>query len=270
MPHLGAAGRVLRRAGAAIGRNGRAALAGARASTPSLAAAAAREHAAADQHGLVKPGLVGAGVAAGVVAARNGKKRVGRGCRWAWRKARKVARRMLGRPPDPDETATETTSAPAPPPAVPHTAATVRQPPPDLIPVAPIPGGTSMAANTPPAPSAASSPLFAAAQQFHAAAATFSPRGMLPRRQELYDMPHTLTEIAQAVRKIGDKCSPAKAPLHPDIQHTLDQIAQCVDAAARTAQLLGPAVDSRHAVEVHRLFNPRADERAWDVGENAA
>jgi hypothetical protein len=112
------------------------------------------------------------------------------------------------------------------------------------------------------------SPFYRIAQELHAAAAQWQPTGMLPILRELHELPYSLGEIAAAIRKRADACSPAKAPLRQEIQTTLQQIAAAVDAAATAAVQLGPAMEALHPVEVGRLRNPRANESAWDTSNN--
>lgn len=251
-------GRRAGRLGAAIGRTGRAVLAGLGASTPREAAKAARESAVTDRHGLIKPGLGAAILAGGLVATRRGIRRTVRGGRWLWRRARRVARRAVGV----TEPAPETPDGPG-------VNDDIREPDPRAIPGSgdPSPTTTSFGGLMGSAP-APVSPFYRLAQELHAAAAKWQPNGMLPIRAELYELPHSLGEIAAAIRKRADACSPANSPLKPAIETTLQQIAAAVDAAAQASVQLGPAMDALHSVEVQRLLAPRANESAWDTSNN--
>lgn len=110
------------------------------------------------------------------------------------------------------------------------------------------------------------SPFFHAARQVHATAAKFEPRGMMEVRGETYEMPHSLDEIAAALRVRAQACT--KQPLHPQLAHAIAQVAACVDSAAQAARQLGPAFDALHPTEVARILKPRPNEQAWDVANN--
>lgn len=125
------------------------------------------------------------------------------------------------------------------------------------------PSMSSAKSGNPPQPS---SPFYHAARQVHAAAAQFEPRGMMQVRTEAYEMPHSLGEIAAALRVRAQACT--KQPLHPQLAQAIAQVASCVDAAAQAARQIGPAFDGLHPTEVARVLQPRPNEQAWDVANN--
>jgi hypothetical protein len=111
-----------------------------------------------------------------------------------------------------------------------------------------------------------SSHFWASARQLHATAAQFRPRGMMEVRQECIELPHSLTEIANALRVRAQACT--KEPLHPQLANLLQQMAACVDTAATASRELGPAFDALHPTEVARILKPRPNEAAWDTANN--
>lgn len=111
-----------------------------------------------------------------------------------------------------------------------------------------------------------SSHFWRSAQQLHGAAAKFEPRGMIEVRNECFELPHALGEIAAALRVRAQAVT--KQPLQPALAAAIMQIAACVDTAAQASRQLGPAFDNLHPTEVARILKPRPNEQAWDVSNN--
>lgn len=269
-PSLGgrAGGRTATRRGplgrlAAAGRRTAAAIgAGRNAATPRAAATAARRHAnRPTPTGRKRTKALGAaGVAAGLVGARNG-----------FRKARRWVRRNVLGEPEPTKAERKT---PAKQPPQRQTGNQVRRPDDKRNPDrsgAPKPGTTSTTEREPtmtangqaPQPS---SHFWQSARQLHAAAAKFQPRGMMEVRAECAELPYALSEIASALRARAQACT--QHPLHAQMAQLFMQISACVDSAAQASTQLYPAFDALHPTEVRRILQPRPNEPAWDVNNN--
>lgn len=110
------------------------------------------------------------------------------------------------------------------------------------------------------------SQFWQSARQLLANAVQFKPKGMIEVRTEAYEMPHSLAEIAQAIRARAQECT--KQPLHPNLAAALMQIAATVESASQASRTLGPAFDALHPTEVTRILKPRVNEAAWDTTNN--
>jgi hypothetical protein len=110
-------------------------------------------------------------------------------------------------------------------------------------------------------------PLFQAARQVHATAASYKPKGMLARRLEAYEMPLTLGEIAAGLRLLAHTHT-SNEPLNSAYAAAVMQIAATVETAAQASKQLFPAFDALHPTQVRRLLNPQPGEEMWDTINN--
>jgi hypothetical protein len=109
-------------------------------------------------------------------------------------------------------------------------------------------------------------PVYTAARQVHAAAVEHKIRGMLELRTEAYEFPHTLAEVAAAIRTRAEYYG--TEAVEPEYAHMVAAVAATVDAAADAARRLGEAFDALHQAELRRLLAPRPNEEKWDVSQN--
>lgn len=112
----------------------------------------------------------------------------------------------------------------------------------------------------------ADGPLFQAARRFHETAANTLPKGNLELRNEAYELPAALAQIADGIRIRVNVCT--QSAIHPDYSTALQQIAAVIDTAANAARQLGPAFDDLHQDLVRRLLAPAPGEEKWDVANN--
>lgn len=213
-----------------------------------------------------------AGLAAGLVAADKAQRE-----RWQARKRAEAARQAkndraaAGRPQTRPQTPTQPQR---------RTGSTVRRPnthqpqPNTSRPPVSTPGGTSPSSNgRNPVMSAQgqhtpqpTSLFFQSARQLFANAVKFKPKGMIEVRTEAYELPHSLQDIAAALRARAQECT--KQPLHSNFAAALVQIAATVESASQASRTLGPAFDALHPTEVARILKPRVNEGAWDTTNN--
>lgn len=109
-------------------------------------------------------------------------------------------------------------------------------------------------------------PVYQAARRLHGTAVDHQVKGMLEVRTEAHELPHTIAEVAAAIRARAAAC--AKEPLDQAYAAHLAQIAVVVDTAAQAARSLGPSFDALHDTEVRRLLQPRPNEQKWDTSAN--
>ncbi|RKR92736.1 hypothetical protein BDK92_7214 [Micromonospora pisi] len=190
---------------------------------------------------------------------------------WGW--ARKITRRVLGKKDQPKPAAKTPTTKPEAPRV---TGDKVRRgQAPDATNQNPSKPATNRAARTTERnplmgnnnAQQSTSPFWAAARQVHATAAQHKPRGMLARRQEAFEMPAALGEIAAGLRLLAQTHT-SQEPLEPAYAAAVMQVAATVESAAQASRHLAPAFDALHSVQVRRLLQPKVGEDMWDTVNN--
>lgn len=110
-----------------------------------------------------------------------------------------------------------------------------------------------------------SSVLWHAAARFAAAAAEYRTKGNLEVRDEAYELPDTLAQIASGLQARAE--ANARESLDPALQAMYARIADSVMAAAQAARDLGPAFDAMHPERVRDLLQG-SNPAGWDSVNN--
>jgi hypothetical protein len=110
----------------------------------------------------------------------------------------------------------------------------------------------------------------APAMEAAAAAAAYSPTGMMQVGQDFAGLQQALELNAEAM-KVTVENADAKFPIAPQIVEMMRQIHQLQLKAAEMAKELQPAFHKLHQVDIARIEQPRkgvTGERMWDVSSN--
>lgn len=145
-----------------------------------------------------------------------------------------------------------------PAPAAPTVASTVRRP------------ASTAPASTPGARTMPGHHFVAPAMEAAAAAAAYSPTGMMQVGQDFAGLQQALELNAEAM-KVTVENADAKFPIAPQIVEMMRQIHQLQLKAAEMAKELQPAFHKLHQVDIARIEQPRkgvTGERMWDVSSN--